>query len=345
MKNRLVTGRASTALYLIFANLKKKNGSILVPANICHMAVWPVLMAGYRPCFCDVDIHTGNLTHEDVKLKLESEFDCVAMIVPHMYGNTCADIGRIKELCANRDIILVEDCASILVDGINIGVNGDYVISSTGYAKPIELGFGGVVESNEDLSDLEQCLNDLPEIWDSYEFDEEFLSKLYRFLRNNYNGDYFCNVWTGIRPNIESLISIRLAQDKIDLVNEAFNNRNRIEKIRKRRWSAYRLYQDLIKENAKVRKYYYSESAVPWRYNLFVDEDIRAELVTYLLEHNVPVSDWYPCVTEVFGESADNYPNAVQMDKTIINFPLNIEDEEVVRITNILNEFLEGISK
>lgn len=59
-------------------------------------------------------------------------------------------------------------------------------------------------------------------------------------------------------------------------------------------------------------------------------------LIDKLLERKVPVSDWYPVVTPIFG--AENpYGNAYRMEKKIINFPLLIDDKEIQRICNIIN--------
>ena len=101
----------------------------------------------------------------------------------------------------------------------------------------------------------------------------------------------------------------------------------------------YKLYHQLIKENHCIKKYEFTEGAVPWRYNLFVLAN-RKELIAYSLEKKLPISDWYPDVTEIFGVT-EIFPNTKSMEEKIINFPLNIDREKIQMICSTVNAFFE----
>ena len=48
---------------------------------------------------------------------------------------------------------------------------------------------------------------------------------------------------------------------------------------------------------------------------------LRGRLVQVCLEGGLPVSDWYPRVTPMFGDAGE-YPGARAMEERILNLPL-----------------------
>ena len=67
----------------------------------------------------------------------------------------------------------------------------------------------------------------------------------------------------------------------------------------------------------------------------------KRKIINELLCDNVPVSDWYPVVTPIFGEDKNNYPNTYCIEQKILNFPLLIDDYEIQRICECINRVLE----
>ena len=102
----IVVGRAASAIYLVLSELSKKDKFVIVPANICYAAIFPILSAGLKPLFCDIDKYSGNVTVESIRNVINEE-NIVAAIIPHMYGNPVKDIIEIK--VAFRDIE-IENC-------------------------------------------------------------------------------------------------------------------------------------------------------------------------------------------------------------------------------------------
>lgn len=335
-KNKLIISRAGTGIYLILKANEFEGKRVLVPANICYAAIYPIIYAGAIPVFCDVDEKTGNIT----RALFQKYIDNIdAAIVPHMYGNPVADIEAIQKMCQDNSILLIEDCASAMGASINekmCGTWGDYSIFSTGYSKTLDFGGGGIIMSNWDLSLLENIYSTLPEFDDQIEIEDAFFSKLYRLIRNNDDSIFLPElIWNSFRDNLSKLYLYqdhRFDKKISDLEKEL------VDVVDKRRVK-YKTYEKSIKSRDNV--YEFEEGSVPWRFCMLVPEARRKNIIEKLLEEQIPVSDWYPVVTPIFGEDKKLYPKALKIEKQIINFPLLIDDDEIYRICDCINKMLE----
>lgn len=72
--------------------------------------VGAVCRAGATPVFADIEAGTFNLDAEKVAEALATHPEIRAMIPVHLFG-ACADMDAIRSLCADRDIVLIEDAA------------------------------------------------------------------------------------------------------------------------------------------------------------------------------------------------------------------------------------------
>lgn len=338
-KHHIVVSRAATGIYLILKSLGIEGKKILFPANICYAAIYPAVYAGNEPVFCDVDAESGNLTFAFIEEIVNKTSGIAALVLPHMYGNPVQEINEIKDFCAKQEILLIEDCASAMgasVNGKMTGSFGDYVIYSTGYAKTVEVGFGGIVASDHNLDEMEKMYRQLPMQSEQSEWNQEFFSKLYRLIRNEKKQTLAPFLYQGLYENVKDMYIYQIKPEKENQIRDALLRLE--EEIRIHRENC-RLYHQLIKENAYIRKYTFEEGAVPWRYNFFVLEN-RKEFIAYCLEKGLPISDWYPDVTELFG-ATEVFSNTRSMEEKIINFPLNIDKEKIQMICSTVNAFFE----
>lgn len=330
--NYFCTGRAATAIYLILKAENMQGKKVLFPANICYAAIYPAIYAGCEPVFCDIDQVDGNVTYEGV---CEYIGQVAAMVIPHMYGNPVQDIEKIQQLCNRNKVLFIEDCASAMGASVNsgrCGSFGDYSIFSTGYSKTIDIGNGGFLLTNQSIAKIQRYYEDLP-VWNKeIEENESFFSKLYRLIRNNDKQTLDKYIWKGIQDNLKDMFLYQYP--KIDeQIQRAVAQLDATIGLRRKKQE---LYENQIIETEFIRKYTFYDGAVPWRFCLLVSEEKKRMLIDKLLERKVPVSDWYPVVTPIFG--AENpYGNAYRMEKKIINFPLLIDDKEIQRICNIIN--------
>ena len=60
-----------------------------------------------------------------------------------------------------------------------------------------------------------------------------------------------------------------------------------------------------------------------------------------LLAAGIPVSDWYPMMTELFGDTRV-YPTANALGSEILNVPLDLSDDEIAKTCAIVASSLEN---
>lgn len=331
----IALARASVGIFLSLKNEGFAQGKkVIVPANLCYAGIYPIVYAGLIPEFCDVDWMTGNVTLETFSAVYNQ--DVVAAIVPHMYGNPVRDMLKIYEFCKYKEILLIEDCASAMgatsID-YSLGDIGDYVVYSTGYSKTLDLGFGGFLYSKtRDLSFVEKIEEALPDFTEENEKNMTFFSKLYRLIRNQ-----------GTNSKIESMIFRGLSNCcKDDFLHKIDSNKkewlfNELEKLDQTildRRSAWKKYSKKLNELSRF-EYKYEEGAVPWRYNILVGGDVRRKIINECLDASLPVSDWYPCVTNLF-DCDKMFEGAKKHESMVLNFPLLIDYQIIDKICSIL---------
>lgn len=336
----IVVGRGATAIYLVLKYGKIPCGKVIVPANICYAAVFPIIYAEYEPIFCDVDPNNGNVTIDTIKEAYSESI--VAAVIPHMYGNPVADLLEIKCFFKDKGIILIEDCASLMTnqgDSYIPGTIGDYVVYSTGYSKTIDIGFGGLLCSTSfSLEEMEKNESTLPIYKHEFEYECNIFSKVYRVLRNN--GQDSCiakGIYKSLTESLKNSFVFSIEESRKKEIINAIQNLDYI--IRKRRRN-YQLYiQNLEGSRIKDKIFAFGKDSVPWRFNILMRDNARP-FIDYCLREMVPVSDWYPCVTPIFGIEQE-FKGAMTHEKCIVNFPLLISEEEIDRICVIINSYME----
>ena len=333
-KNHMVVGRAATAIYLILKSFEQSE--VIVPVNICYAAVYPIVFSNNIPKFCDINEQDGNITLGAFENAITEHTK--AAIIPHMYGNPVKDIQGIKEVCQDKGILLIEDCASAMgaqLENQYVGTFGDYVIYSTGYSKTIDVGNGGIVCSDDSLEHMIFLYKDLPYYSEKIEMQNDLFSKIYRQIRNS-KIEYQCqNIFDVFKLNCQDSFLYQI--DK-KMEKEIRDSLDTLDSVIKQRRDKQRLFDSLINySNSYMEKYEYSEGSVPWRFNILVEAEKRDEIVKTLLKNMIPVSDWYPPVSMIFGDYT-KYPNAEIMERRILNFPLLIDDKEIERICKCINE-------
>jgi len=163
--NSTATSSGTSALHLaLIAIGVSKKDEVIIPSYTCMTVAFPVLYQQAKPILADVN-DNYNISLKEIKDKITD--NTKAIIVPHMFGYP-ADIKEIKDICEEKDICLVEDCAQsigALYDGKKVGTFGDISIFSFYATKMITTIQGGMVCTNnpnwrqtiEDLRFHDQC--------------------------------------------------------------------------------------------------------------------------------------------------------------------------------------------
>lgn len=118
----------------------------------CSVMANAVLRTGAKPIYVDIDRDTLGTSPKDLYKKINKNTKVV--VAQHTFGLPCY-IDRIKSICDERGILLIEDCALCLgssYKGKKLGTWGVASIFSTDHSKPLNsLIGGGVYTENEEL--------------------------------------------------------------------------------------------------------------------------------------------------------------------------------------------------
>jgi dTDP-4-amino-4,6-dideoxygalactose transaminase len=142
------SGRSAFLVILKCLNLEL-GSEVLIQGFTCNAVVNPILAAGLKPVFVDIDEKTLNMDANDLEKKISGKSQVV--VVQHTFGLP-ADLDKIQLICQQRNLILIEDCAHCLgasFGGQKLGTFGKAAFFSFGRDKVISSVFGGLAATND----------------------------------------------------------------------------------------------------------------------------------------------------------------------------------------------------
>jgi len=152
----MVNSGSSANLLATFAmiNPMKKNklkpgDECLIPSLCWSTSLWPIVQAGLKPKFVDVDPKTLNVSLKDLEKKISKKTK--AMVVVNILGNS-TDMQKLKKLINKHKIKLIEDnCESLGSKFKNkyLGSFGEFGTFSFYYSHQITSGEGGMIVCND----------------------------------------------------------------------------------------------------------------------------------------------------------------------------------------------------
>lgn len=138
------SGTLAIETALFSAGIKNGDG-VIIPGNVCYRVLMAIIRLGAKPII--VNPQNGIvLTLEDIKPITENY---KAIILVHNMGIP-VNVAKIRKYISG-DVALIEDAAQTWrakYAGYPIGKHSDYVITSFGKTKPLGLGIGGAIFSN-----------------------------------------------------------------------------------------------------------------------------------------------------------------------------------------------------
>lgn len=142
------SARASLTACLNAADIGKED-EVLLCSFSCLAVPTAILAAGAIPKYYDIDVQTMNSDLESIKELITDKTK--AIVVQHTLG-TSVPIDAVKEIIAEKNIMIIEDCALSIgtTDGYRlVGTNADASIFSLELSKTISCGWGGFLLVNE----------------------------------------------------------------------------------------------------------------------------------------------------------------------------------------------------
>ena len=152
----MVNSGSSANLLAMFAlinplkkNFLKPGDECLIPALCWSTSLWPIVQAGLKPKFVDVDPTTLNISIKDLKKKINKKTKAIMSV--HVLGNT-TNMNELNKLIKKNNLFLIEDTCESLGSKYNkkyLGTFGDFGTYSFYYSHQITAGEGGMVICND----------------------------------------------------------------------------------------------------------------------------------------------------------------------------------------------------
>lgn len=142
------SGTAGLILAMIGSGLKRGD-EVLIPASCCPSVLSAVQLPGLSPILGDNNLQTLNMDLEQCQSAVSEQTK--GLIAVHAYGRHC-QIDLIKEFSKRKNIILIEDaCLAFgsLYQQQSLGQFGQASVISFGYDKPISIGYGGAIMTDD----------------------------------------------------------------------------------------------------------------------------------------------------------------------------------------------------
>jgi perosamine synthetase len=158
----LATSSCTGAIHLALMALGVKTGDEVIVPDITWIAsVEPVLYTGAKPVFVDVLNDTWCIDPDKIRQSITEKTK--AIIVVHLYGNTC-EMDSILKIAKEHNIKIIEDAAEGLgseYKSKKVGGIGDVGVFSFHGTKTMTTGEGGIlVTNNEAIFEQAKILND-----------------------------------------------------------------------------------------------------------------------------------------------------------------------------------------
>ncbi len=132
---------------LNYFNVRGKE--VIIPTQTFIATGMAVYHAGGIPKFAEVEEKTLSIDYEDVKKKINKK--TVGIIIVHMAGTLSDDILRLKKLCKEKGLFLIEDAAhtpGAKIKSREAGTIGDIGCFSFYPSKILTAGEGGMLVTN-----------------------------------------------------------------------------------------------------------------------------------------------------------------------------------------------------
>ncbi len=267
----LMTTSCTSALELATLLLDlKPDDEIIVPSYTFSSTVNPILLAGARPVFADIQEGTLNIDPADIRKKITRK---TRAIYPVHYGGVSCAMDEIMEIAQEHDLKVVEDAAqgvNAKYKGKYLGTIGDFGCYSFHETKNYVCGEGGALLINT---------HD-PKIIERAEIIREKGTNRSQFHRGEVDKYTWMDLGSSYLPS-DLLSAFLYAQlEKLD----------EIQNMRMNVWNSYYSALKPFEDERKIRLPVipdYAEHNAHLFYVLFHDEQVRDHVMNLLKEKGI----------------------------------------------------------
>ena len=295
---------------------------MIIPSLCWPTSLWPLVQAGLKPKFVDVDYKTLNVRAKDIEHLIT---DRTKAIVPvHLFGQS-AKMEEIIILSKKYNLTVIEDNAQA------IGCN--YLFSNETSKKTGTIGHIGTTSffPSKNLG----CYGDGGAIFTD---DDDLASKMRMIANHGQEKKYYHKV-TGCNSRLDS-IQAAILNVKLKFLDEYNNKRNKMADK----------YDDAFKsiDGLNIPFRFDCSDHVFHQYTLKTTKNLRDDLVSFLNKKGIPSMIYYPVPLykqEAFSKYVKNefeIKNVENLCETVFSLPIHTEIENSHQnfiIENVLNYF------
>jgi len=359
VKNVITIDSARSALLV---GLRASNigvgDEVIVQGFTCIVVINAIKQSGAKPIYVDID-QTLNLDIPDLNKKITNKTK--AIIVQHTFGNP-ANMGDILEICNQKNIKLIEDCAhafGVEYEGKKLGTIGDMAILSFGSDKCISCVRGGALITNNDelAKKAKDIIDKLPNP-DKIHIVQNLMHYIVFFKGKILYSIFLGKIILAISKKLHitgrviydaekkgqaiNFYPAKMANCLADLLLVQLNDLDTITKHRK---TISQIYTDNINNN-KIIKPLLIDGSIPLRYNILTKDPDR--LIDMAKKQNIILGNWYRGVVAPLDIDMTNIdyvlgscPIAEDFANRSVNLPtnININKSDAMRIVEVINQY------
>ena len=313
VKHCLGVANGTDALVIALRSIGiKKDDEVATVANAGFYTCTALNLIGAIPVFIDVDPDSLLIDPNDLEKKIVKN-NIKVVVVTHLYGQV-APIKNVIEMCSNRGIMVLEDCAQAhgaQVDGKKVGSFGDISTFSFYPTKNLgAVGDGGAVLTNS----------------------EEIAKTVMKIRQYGWGEKYNVEIENGTNSRLDELQAAFLVEKLDELDNW---NQQRIT-ISKQYVNAF--------ENSKVKVLKKMHKGVAHLFVILTDN--RAELIEHLTKNNIQSGIHYPISDhkqEIYKDKFKDVslPITDSSVDRVLSIPIypGMKQEEINHVIDVISNF------
>ncbi len=303
---------ASSAAFAVFAYLERKHGpcQIYAPSLSFSSPIWAARSCGHRISFVDISLESFSISEEFVSRAIDKHppNGQKTVIFPLLYGGISSiDLGNLAE----KAITVVDSCHTV-----NPRMDSDYIFFSFHPVKPISMGNGGMVSTDDaDAADFFSKFRNFGRTPRGESYDVTQTG--FNYYMNDLNAAVGLGQMEVFKENLQrrkattEFYNSKINRDKYQLVNH----------VDSRGESSYYLYTLILKSMKRID-----------------------ELIAYLRRNSIEALIHYPLIhklTYFRSESQVYLENSEKVDGRFINIPCHaaMTLEDAGRVVDALNAY------
>ena len=295
MNYSIFTRSGTVSIWLALKALDVTDKKIIIPANICYLVVFAIVLSGNRPVVVDASENGGIDLHQIRNLQ---DSTIAGVIYPYMYGNT-GNILDVKNIATKNNWFLIEDVAQAFgakINNVYAGSFGDVSVLSFGIGKPIDMKTGGAINFKSAIlyKRIKELYEKLPYFSLKEDVNLSVLSNEYNKIIKNKDANRFS--FNSINTYYQGLINkINVTDGYFKELDNKIKNIDLSVSIRK---DYSDLFVTALKNNTHVNVVKHLHGSTYWRQNILVREN-RDDLLSHLRSKKIKATAYFPSISRL----------------------------------------------